>query len=387
MLSGLAYRTAARLPAPLRRMVKRLPGAERLRAAQVGRPSGPSPGSGSLRPVVYLPTWITWDHLHERPHFILETFAATGHPVYMVDPRQPAPRSSDGVEIVPDLRFVPGDHVTIYTHFPKTRTLIDRFDDPFVIYDILDDISMYAMHEAGLPKEQRAVHHHTGLVADADVVIASNPVLADRHRPERADILLIENGVNVARFSRPAPRPPDLPEGILIGYHGSVQPWFDFDLFETVARDRPDWEFVVVGPVNSAVGDAASRATALANVTFLGERPPDQMPAYAQAFDVGVLWRVVDHMTAGMTPLKLNEYLAAGTPVVSTPLPASEAALAVLTAPDAKGIVSAIEGALQRIDDSAWQTLAATAAADAEWTRRIDPLLRRLEAEGGRWVP
>jgi glycosyltransferase involved in cell wall biosynthesis len=179
----------------------------------------------------------------------------------------------------------------------------------------------------------------------------------------------------------------DLPPGTVIGYHGWVQPWFDFDLLHAVAADRPDWQFAIVGPVNPAVAEAAARVERLGNVTFLGERPPRSMSAYAQAFDVGVVWRVVDDMTAGMTPLKLNEYLAAGTPVVSTPLPASKAQPAVITASDTGGMIDAVEEALRRRTDSAWQARTASAAAEADWARRIDPLMRRLETKGGRRVP
>ncbi len=371
----------------MRRFVKRVPGVSSLQSRQAGSPRGHAPKPGSLRPVVYLPTWLTWGVLHERPHFLVETFAAAGHPAYFVDPRSSGKQTDGDLHVVPTLESVPGKNVIIYTHFPKTRDLIDRFENPVVVYDILDDVSMYDLHEAGLPDEQRASHHHAALVETADVVIASNPILVDRHRQERDDIMLVENGVNVARFSRPAPRPADLPDGIVIGYHGSVQPWFDFALLQGVAVARPDWGFIVVGPVNPGAADDAARVGGLANVTFLGARPPSSMPAYAQAFDVGALWRVVDHMTAGMTPLKLNEYLAAGTPVVSPPLPASEAAPAVLTATDTEGMIDAIEQALRRRNDSAWQTLAASTAADADWSRRIDPLLRRLEADGVRWVP
>lgn len=386
-MANTAYRLAARLPAPLRRFLRRVPGVEGMRARSVGEPTGPPPAPGSPRPVVYLPTWLSWGVLHERPHYLMETFAAAGHPVYFVDPRAPASRFDDGVTIVPTLADVPASHAILYTHFPKTRDLAERFADPVVVYDILDDLSMYDANEQGVPEEQRAAFHHADLVRDADVVVASNPVLVDKHRGERDDIILVENGVDVARFTAQTRRPRDLPPPPVIGYHGSVHPWFAFDLMEQVASQRSDWNVVVVGPVNPAVSEHVARLEVLPNVHFLGERRPAEMPSYAQAFDVGVLWRRINEITAGMTPLKLNEYLAAATPVVSTPIPAAEASPAVITAEDGDGMIAAIEEALARHDDSVWQTLAATLAAEADWTRRIDPLFRRLETEGWRWVP
>lgn len=386
-MANTTFRIASRLPAPLRRWLRRVPGVEGMRARSLGEPTGSAPEPGSPRPIVYLPTWLSWGSMHERPHYLMEAFAEAGHPVYFVDSRAATAHFEGNVTVVPTLGEVPGAHVILYTHFPKTRDVVERFADPVLIYDILDDLSMYDANEVGFPEEQRAAFHHAFLVHDADVVITSNPVLFDKHHGERDDLILVENGVNVARFSAPTRRPRDLPDGVIVGYHGSVQAWFDFEGMEGVASRRPDWQLVVVGPVNPELVGSASRLDALANVHFIGERPPADMPAYAQAFDVGVLWRTIDDITAGMTPTKLNEYFAAGTPVVSTPIPAAVASPGVITGDDPDSLVGAVEAALARRDDSAWQTLAATLATDADWARRIDPLLRRLETDGARWVP
>ncbi|MFV1962312.1 MAG: hypothetical protein ACC658_10810, partial [Acidimicrobiia bacterium] len=61
MSRAIAY--VGRLPAPLRRMIKRLPGVRKVQAKLAGAPAGPIPGPGGLRPVVYLPTWARWDEM------------------------------------------------------------------------------------------------------------------------------------------------------------------------------------------------------------------------------------------------------------------------------------------------------------------------------------
>ena len=144
----------------------------------------------------------------------------------------------------------------------------------------------------------------------------------------------------------PAPRPADLPPldpaRPLIGYHGAVGEWFSFDLLTETAALLPDCDFVVVGPVYPRVADQAGRLAALPNVTMIPERPSDDMPAYVHGFDAAAIWFEVNHMTEGVVPLKVFEYMAAAVPVVATPLPSCVDEPLVRTAGDPAGFASAL---------------------------------------------
>lgn len=373
----------------MRRFVKSIPGAERLRGLAVGDPRGPNPVSGSLRPVVYLPTWARWDVMRQRPQFLLEAFAAAGHPVYFVDPRESTERFADGVTIVPSVGAVPGEHVILYVHFAPLWALIDRFADAVVVYDILDDLMIYEADEVGLPTERTVAHHHPFLMSRADQVIVSNAVLVDRHASERDDLLLVENGVDASRFSEPAERPDDVPDtGFpIIGYRGAIARWFDFDLLRAVATCEPEWRFMLVGPIDERVLDDVRTFDDLQNVEFMGERGSDEMPAYAQAFDVEAIWFIVDEMIEGVTPLKMFEALAAGTPVVSTPIPACIEEPEIRVAADPASFAAAVQDALTDAQDPDWEIRALSVARDADWTRRIRPLLDRLDVANQRSAP
>jgi glycosyltransferase involved in cell wall biosynthesis len=372
----------------MRRFVKSIPGAGRLRGLAVGGPKGPTPTSGTLRPVVYLPTWAQWVVLHQRPQFLLEAFAAAGHPVYFVDPRERTERFADGVTIVPSVAAVPGEHVILYIHFAPLRELVDRFTDAVVVYDILDDLTIYEADEVGLPTERRVAHHHPFLMERADKVIVSNPVLVDRHASERGGLILVENGVDSSRFSEPAVRPDDVPDTgpPIIGYRGAIAQWFDFDLLRTVATSEPEWRFVLVGPIDERVLDDVQSFEHLHNVEFMGERDSNEMPAYAQAFDVEAIWFIVNELTEGVTPLKMFEALASGTPVVSTPIPACVEEPAIRTAANPALFATAVRDALAEAHDPDWIIRAQAIAQDADWTRRIQPLLDRLDDANQRIV-
>ena len=384
------YTLAERLPAPVLRTLKRLPGAWRIRARLAGKPQATGPGAGELRPVVYLPTWARWDQMRQRPQYLLAAFAKAGHEVYFIDPRERQPRMADGVDLVPDLEHVPGHNVILYVHFAPVSSMFQLFDDPVIVYDILDDLSIYDADEDGIPAERRVAHFHPDVVLNADVVSVSSESLAEQHRRERPDLIVVPNGVEPERFTKPQPRPDDLPDGVmpLIGYHGAVAPWFDFDLYAATAELLPDCQFVLVGPIDPRASERAGRLAALPNVIILGERPSDLIPWYVQRFDVGTIPFVVDPMTRGVSPLKMYEYLAAGKPCVATPLPACVAEAIVRTAPDAPQFAAAVREALGDATDQAYAAEVRASAAAASWDRRVAVIRRRLDDIGLlRWEP
>ncbi|HET6463327.1 MAG TPA: glycosyltransferase, partial [Candidatus Krumholzibacteria bacterium] len=108
---------------------------------------------------------------------------------------------------------------------------------------------------------------------------------------------------------------------------------------------RPQWEFVLVGPVLAGAEPALARLAALPNVTVEPAVAHDDVPRVLAGFDVGLIPFKLNPLTAGVNPNKLYEYLAAGVPVVSTPFsPDVEAdADAVTRAPDATGFVAACD--------------------------------------------
>lgn len=319
--------------------------------------------------------------MKQRPQFLLEAFAKSGHEVWFVDPTAAGDSTVDGVKVVTSVSQVPHDDVILYLHFAPIAELIDDFPGSAVIYDILDDLSIYDADEGGLPEDRRVRFHHPGLMQRADVVIVSNEILADRHRAERPDLVLVPNGVDVERFARSLPRASDLPAGgPIIGYHGMISHWFDFDLLAGVAARRPEWRFVLVGPTDLRVEDRAADVERLPNVQRLGERPSPLMPMYVHGFDVGAIWFEVNEMTLGVTPLKMFEYLAAGVPCVATPLPACVATDGVVTADTVAAMIEAIAAAL--VVDGDEHLRLAEVGARSDWSTLLAPAIEVLRSRG-----
>lgn len=389
MLKRRVVSLLRRLPTGVQRALRRLPGFQGVRDRMVGTPSTPGPGPGELRAVVYPPTWAAWDVMKQRPQYLLEAWANAGHTVYFVDIAVSAPYRVDGVNIVPSLDHVPREGVIIYTHFAPVRTMLTGFVDPVVVYDILDDLTIFDADEVGLPPERRVRHHHGPMMEEASVVIGSAPVLVDRHRDERGDILLIENGVDTGRFRHPGPVPGELAglEAPVVGYHGMIARWFDFDLMTAVVHAMPEVTFAFVGPVDPRSKDDASALFAMPNVVSVGQLPSSAMPGVVKRFDVGIVPFLVDDMTRAVSPLKMYEYLAGGTPVVATPLPLCVDHPMVETASDPSTFVTALRGAIAASSDPDLIVRRQTAASEADWTARMQPLLAVLDQRGMNRVP
>lgn len=156
------------------------------------------------------------------------------------------------------------------------------------------------------------------LLGRIGAVVATAAELRKSKSPASARAFHLPQGVNFDHFATPQPVPPDLARlgTPRIGFAGGVSECCDLALIQAVAATNPRASVVLVGPVSVDLSVLTSP-----NIHVLGERPYATLPAYVQAFDVGIIPYVLNQWTRAVDPLKLLEYLAAGIPVVSTPIP------------------------------------------------------------------
>jgi glycosyltransferase involved in cell wall biosynthesis len=219
-------------------------------------------------------------------------------------------------------------HRIAYFFTPVFATYLDRLGDCMVVYHADDSFSKMP----GWTKELQAAER--SLVDRADLLIASSPGVR-RNLPgngfSRARIL--ENGADAALFANGAAAgvPPDLASipRPRIGYFGTVNPKVDLGLVDAIAKIKPEWHWIFIGPcIESAIEedpvsrDAWRRLRTRSNVHFLGSRPYRDLPAYQANMDVNTLCYRTDPggWWTDVSPLKLYEYLAVGRPVVAVPL-------------------------------------------------------------------
>jgi glycosyltransferase involved in cell wall biosynthesis len=157
------------------------------------------------------------------------------------------------------------------------------------------------------------------LARGCEVSIATSAELADDLRVLGATPALVPHGVDAQRFAGD-PDPPDDLSGLerpLIGYVGILDDYLDLGAIRAVAERLVQGTVVLVGAANTDVSVLEHP-----RIVRLGFRPYDDVPAYLAAFACCICPFQITRLTTAVNPIKLREYLAAGRPVVSTPLPA-----------------------------------------------------------------
>ncbi len=164
-----------------------------------------------------------------------------------------------------------------------------------------------------------------------------------------------------------------------IGYVGNLDSdRIDYAGLQALALARPNHHFVLIGPWNT---DAERRETfaTLPNVHLLGRKEQTDCPAYLQHVDLGIIPFALNTLTASIYPLKINEYLALGLPVVSSPFSQDILAFGdLIVLAKAEDWPAAVDTALQQVDDAASESRVACAR-DNTWQARADQFLALTE--------
>lgn len=252
-----------------------------------------------------------------------------------------------------------------------------------VVYDVVDLDWTFS-------RSWNRWHHRRGMrraAGIADLVLTSSSVLPHSLPPSRHAPLIVPNGCDPARFCPDGPvaeRVSSLP-GPRLGYAGAIDTRaFDGELIAAVARRRPDWTFVLIGPSTRA---GRAPLAGLSNVHLLGVVHFDDVPAMLRACDVCLIPYRVGGLIDYVHPKKLYEYLCLGKPVVATPLPALAplAGLVHLAAGPGRFIL-AVEEALESSRCPRAAIRRRSAARSHSWSVRgahLRMLLRGLELGQG----
>lgn len=153
-------------------------------------------------------------------------------------------------------------------------------------------------------------------MAMVDTVIVTSYGLLKKKSQLHKNCILIKNGVDYNLFSQSKLNEKALNPVKTVGYLGSVDERVDYDLLEQLISATPQYQYVFVGRVTQK--DYKERLNKYKNVTLIGSQPPAELPNWVQKFDVCLIPFVKNELTAGIYPLKINEYLASGKPVVTT---------------------------------------------------------------------
>jgi glycosyltransferase involved in cell wall biosynthesis len=218
------------------------------------------------------------------------------------------------------------------------------YDDDFevVIPDDPSDRSVVEYIRAGVSRTLGSV----------DCVLAVNGTLAAKAKPFCPNVLIFRNAVNIEAFEAARESPALTPVEIsgiaapIIGYMsrditGSRMDWA---LLKYLTEQRPDWSFVLVGDKKR---DLPLDLETARNVHVVPAVPFAELPSYLRQFSVGIVPFANNAVSHGVDAVKIYDYLAAGIPVVTTPIEcAKEFGELLSVAPSKEQFLLAVEQAL-----------------------------------------
>jgi glycosyltransferase involved in cell wall biosynthesis len=268
----------------------------------------------------------------------------------------------------------------LWAYVPQAAMLVDELRPSLIVYHCVDDLAA----QKGIDADSvRAAERE--FVPQADLVMASAPALAERMRGLSSNVLEAPNVADTELFSTALDAGEvdagiaALPEPRIVFTGAITQTKLDLALLAGLARLRPDWSLALVGPVGAGDLDTdVSELAGIENVHLLGSRRYEDLPAVLRGAAAGLIPYLYNELTASVFPMKVYEYLAAGLPVVATPLPALRGASGIEFASDPEETAASLDRLIA--DDSpARRAERSRLAAGHSWDARLTDIAAALE--------
>ncbi|MDA0134871.1 glycosyltransferase [Vibrio harveyi] len=258
-------------------------------------------------------------------------------------------------------------HAVFWTSLPTAVDICREMSTKGIVYYCGDDFGALAGVD-----HRTILEHEADLIENADLILAASDKLAAELPQEKT--VTLPHGVDFSLFSEPTAKAQDMPSNSrkVLGFYGSLSEWLDYRLIEQVADQALDWDLVFIGPNEFPHNPLPQRN----NIHYLGPRAHQDLPSYSQHWDASWLPFVDNAQIQACNPLKLLEYLATGTPVISTAFPAlkpyQHMLHVVADVDDVRASLNHLlpppEGSLSIIQQQSWQSRA----------RQVERLVRAL---------
>lgn len=202
----------------------------------------------------------------------------------------------------------------LWLYTPMSLPIAADVEPSLVVYDCMDELSAFRGAPPLLRDRERE------LFARADLVFTGGQSLYEAKRAHHPSVYAFPSSVDAAHFAkaRGQTSEPDDQRGVprpRLGFFGVIDERLDMDLVARVAKERPAFQLVMLGPVVKIDPATLPRRP---NIHWLGQRPYQDLPAYLRGWDVAIMPFALNEATRFISPTKTLEYLAAGKPVVST---------------------------------------------------------------------
>ena len=349
---------------------------------------------------------LRWNFVYQRPQHLMTRFAKQTRvflieePIFQADPSHlQLDRKGNLTVVIPYVQhglseddviiqqarllkelFVE-ENITSYFFWyytPMALAIGNYFSPKLIIYDCMDELSLFKFAPPALKEREKE------LFEKADLVFTGGHNLYQAKKNSHHNIYPFPSSIDKEHFAQAREITNDPEDQAQIphprfGFYGVIDERFDIDLIKEVAERKPDWHFVIVGPVVKIDPEILPR---LDNIHYRGGRTYDELPMYLSGWDVAIIPFLRNDSTKYISPTKTPEYLAGGKPVISTSI------IDVVTpygvndlvhiADTADEFIAAAETELNRQDRDAWLEKTDKFLSKNSWDKTWDKMMQHI---------
>lgn len=289
---------------------------------------------------------LRWNFVYQRPQHLLSRFALM-HRVFLIE--EPlfdatenymeiardndtnvwilVPHLKDTLDVIEVmtiqkklldsmLESIQINRYLLWYYSPMALSWSDHLTPILIVYDCMDELSAFKFAPPHLVQREQK------LMRKADIVFTGGQslYLAKKHlhgniHPFPSSIDKIHFSIARSEVTEPVDQA-DIPHP-RIGYYGVLDERLDIDLLHRLVTLRPDWQFILIGPV---VKIDPADLPGQNNIHYLGSKNYAELPYYLAGWDIAMMPFALNESTRYISPTKTPEYLAGGKPVISTPI-------------------------------------------------------------------
>ncbi len=355
---------------------------------------------------------LRWNFVYQRPQHLISRFAESGKRVfYFEEPvrdnsetyleiteqaenlyvcvphiSNEEPEGENLVEIQKEMldELIGQEEIEdflLWFYTPTAMNFADHLEPKITIFDCMDELSAFRFAPPELIENEKR------LLEKADLVFTGGQSLYEAKKDRHERVFAFPSSIDREHFgqARKISGEPADQANInepKLGYIGVIDERMDTHLIAETADLRPDWQFVMIGPVVKIGEDELPRRS---NIHYLGGKNYEELPAYLSGWQIALMPFAINESTEYISPTKTPEYLAAGLPVISTPIrdvvrPYAEQNLVEIAA-TAEEFVSAAEKILERGNLNDWLARADKFLQNISWDKTFNAMSDLIDEE------
>ena len=289
---------------------------------------------------------LRWDFVYQRPQHLLSRFAKNRRVFFFEEPvfsggethLKISPREDNLSVVIPHISHADRDNKNVvdvqrellddlfnsheinrfvlWFYTPMAMDFAAHLQPQATVFDCMDELSAFKFAPPELIENERR------LFEKADLVFTGGQSLYEAKKHQHEQVFAFPSSIDAEHFKQALSITEERAEQKSLlrprfGYYGVIDERIDIGLLAEIADLRPDWQFVMVGPVVKISDEDLPRRE---NIHYLGGKSYQDLPAFLAGWDVAIMPFAINESTRFISPTKTPEYLAAGKPIVSTPI-------------------------------------------------------------------